>query len=218
MTRQQRQKPDPRPLTPEKKKAYGYGPYADEPYSYSAIERCLAAIGWFYDQLLLDMDQDDILNPAKHRRVIRAKGTLAKLMGVGRVHETPALLREHVISMLREVDLDNTEEVAIAQYMSGNLINGVRARAQYFVDWEDVNYKPGTANERAGLEITYLADKDDREQVGRVKAVPCSSVCQKGIERGPDGKLKTATFCPCHFTLHLKSLQARDDALRRQIV
>jgi len=44
---------------------------------------------------------------------------------------------EYVLTMLKHVDMTDVDEVAIAQYMSGN-----------------------------------LADKDDRDQVGREKPIP----------------------------------------------
>ena len=107
------------------------------------------------------------------------------------------------------MDLEDELEVGIAVYLSTNILNGVRAKAQWLLDWLDVDLKAGSGNERPGLELTYLADKDDREQRGRVKPVFCSSVCNGKFARTPAGELDVARFCPAHFMMYYKELLAK---------
>ena len=60
----------------------------------------------------------DMLSPlsphdASCSKVTRTKATLAKLMGRGRVHETPALLAAHVRSVMHMVDLNDVNPLTI---------------------------------------------------------------------------------------------------------
>jgi hypothetical protein len=99
-------------MTEEKKKAFGWGAYADEPFAYVTIEQYCSAFAWFYDEILLEgTDAEEEVNPALSRRVRALKVTLAKLMGRGRKHETPALLREHVATTLAVLDWRDADEV-----------------------------------------------------------------------------------------------------------
>jgi len=82
---------------------------------------------------------------------------------------------EYVLTMLKHVDMTDVDEVAIAQYMSGN-----------------------------------LADKDDRDQVGREKPIPCVTGCAGGIKCTADKKrIDIDTYCPAHLTMFYKELLAK---------
>ena len=94
------------------------------------------------------------------------KETLAKFLGRGVVHQTPALLQVHVQKMLGEADWSNVDEVGIALGLAVGLVIGARAKAQWMLDWTDVELKfESSPGERAGVVLTYLADKDDRQQL-----------------------------------------------------
>ena len=89
-------------MTEATRKDWGWGPYADEPFTFNTIERTVTAIAWFYDQLVFDME-DEMVNPARSVKTKRTVRTIEKLLGRGRVYESPELLREHVLSMLGKV-------------------------------------------------------------------------------------------------------------------
>jgi len=84
----------------------------------------------------------EVINPARSSKVARTRDTLAKFMGVGRVHESPAL--------------HNVDELAIAVYMAGGLPNGMRASAQYTLDWSDTRWHAGCDGHKSGWLLEYL--------------------------------------------------------------
>jgi hypothetical protein len=196
-------------MTEETKKAFGWGAYASEPFAFVTVEQYCSAFAWFYDEVILQGNEEEQVNPAKSARVRAVKDTLAKVMGRGVVHKTPALLQAHVMTTLGEVDWEDLDEVGIALNLAVDLVVGARAKAQWMIDWTDVEFHlEGGAGVRAGAQLTYLADKDDREQVGRTKPVPCSSGCAGGLQFC-EGKLVTSTYCPAHHLKYYKEMQAK---------
>jgi len=136
----------------------------------------------------------EVINPARSSKVARTRDTLAKFMGVGRVHESPAL--------------HNVDELAIAVYMAGGLPNGMRASAQYTLDWSDTRWHAGCDGHKSGWLLEYLADKDNRVQEKRVKALECTSTCPGRIARDAQGKMVMGSFCPAHLKLLYKEVLA----------
>jgi hypothetical protein len=104
--------------------------------------------------------------------------------------------------------------VGIALNLSVDLVIGARAKAQWMLDWTDVafHFAP-TPGMRSGVVLTYLADKDDREQVGREKPLPCSSCCRGGLQFTAEGSLVLGTYCPAHHVLFYRQLQAKEVGL-----
>ena len=153
-------------MVDENRKEFGWGAYADEPFAFVTVEQYCSAFAWFYDEVVLKGAREEEVNPARSLRVRAVKETLAKFLGRGVVHQTPALLQVHVQKMLGEADWSNVDEVGIALGLAVGLVIGARAKAQWMLDWTDVELKfESSPGERAGVVLTYLADKDDRQQL-----------------------------------------------------
>jgi hypothetical protein len=189
-------------------KACGHGSFAEAPCVFTTIEQKVSALRKWYDDVLKDTE---IANPARNYRIENMLKTMAAKLGRGRKHVPKALQLSMLQAILETVDLDDTEEVLIAAYMSKNVVRGKRAEDESKLDWSNVRYVEGDAQGgKQGLAFDYPASKNNREQAERANPLHCTAGCKGLVERDETGKLVFASFCPVHLLLYAKTLQARD--------
>ena len=163
--------------------------------------------------------------------------SLEKRLGRTRRYVPECLKTQVLKDVLQSIDLENTEEVVMGAYMGSNVLHGRRAIDQFFLDWANVTWHEayqalsatedeeasaraqeggGAASEqpccgKRGLGIHHQTTKNNRPQVEKgPKPLYCVTGCDRTVKRTQDGKLAFTSFCPVHFLLHAKALQARD--------
>eukprot|EP00966_Prymnesium_polylepis_P085726 1984716-Prymnesium_polylepis.2 len=80
------------------------------------------------------------------------------------------------------------------------------------LDWENVTIEEASDERPGGAVYHNQCDKTNKSQRTdkAKKALRCTSACTGKVECDADGKLVLRTFCPVHFDLHVRKLQARD--------
>ena len=188
-------------------------PPPDTPVSFHTIENKVTHLRLWYDDVMKD---SWLANPWRNARLGKVMGTLVNKLGRHRKHRPKMIELAFVKAVLETTDLDNTEEVLTAAYMTKNIVRNQRAIDEFNLDWSNVTWHEAAAGTssttatRQGLRLDYVVTKNDREGHDQVDEFSCSSVCKGGVERDTNGKLVFASFCPVHLLLHAKSLQARD--------
>ena len=82
---------------------------------------------------------EDVQNPATRPLVKSLMKVLSFLMGRRRKVVPKAMRRKVLMLVLQMLDLNNSTEVAIATYMTKNLVHGRRAADEFLLDWTDVD-------------------------------------------------------------------------------
>ena len=90
--------------------------------------------------LIVDVTQgtEGTQNPVTRPLVKSLMKVLSFLMGRRRKVVPKAMRRKVLMLVLQLLDLSNPAEVAIATYMTKNLVHGRRAADEFLLDWADV--------------------------------------------------------------------------------
>ena len=115
---------------------HGRGAYADTPMRFVSIEKMKEALAQFFDKHL--QGTEGATNPATRPIVKSLMKVLSFLMGRRRKVVPKAMRKKVLMLVLQMLDLKSPTEVAIATYMTKNLVHGRRAADEFLLDWADV--------------------------------------------------------------------------------
>ena len=120
---------------------------------------------------------EGVTNPATRPLVKSLMRVLSFLMGRRRKHVPKALRKNVLLLVLELLDLKNPTEVAVATYMTKNLICGNRAADEFLLDWEDVELVPAGD----GMSTLPVLREMTQEEAGVAQ-----SSMEEGVEEDED--------------------------------
>lgn len=135
-------------------------------------------------------------NPATRPLVKSLMRVLSFLMGRRRVHVPKALRKQVLMLVLELLDLRNPTEVAVATYMTKNLVRGNRAADEFLLDWEDIEAVPSTdgASTLPALREMTPAEAGEAEECIEEPEIEESKQEEQATEETYDaGALRSAT-------------------------
>ena len=133
------------------------------------------------------------MNPASRPLVKSLMKVLSFLMGRRRKVVPKAMRKKVLMLVLQLLDLSNPTEVAIATYMTKNLVHGRRAADEFLLDWADVEFVEvdgrGTMpclREMTACEMRDSADEEREASVSEAGGAAAASGSDAAPESAPD--------------------------------
>ena len=133
------------------------------------------------------------MNPASRPLVKSLMKVLSFLMGRRRKVVPKAMRKKVLMLVLQLLDLSNPTEVAIATYMTKNLVHGRRAADEFLLDWADVEFVEvdgrGTMpclREMTAGEMRDSADEEREASVSEAGGAAAASGSDAAPESAPD--------------------------------